>query len=90
LAAAFDVGDQEVPVEYFEIGGVDGFRVVQTEIDEEGDPYFWVRWVLFDREYEDVHVVGTAAYPSQVDEAVNDVEQLLQSATWIEIDGSSD
>jgi hypothetical protein len=83
LSAAFNTGDKGNPVEPFVIGDLDGFRVAQSNVDDEGDAYFWVRWVLFDRQFDDVHVVGAAVYPDRIESVEADVAELLQNVAWI-------
>jgi hypothetical protein len=85
LSAAFNTGNAS-PVEPISIADLDGFRVTQSDVDEEGDTYVWVRWVLFDRQFDDVHVVGAAVYPDGVGSVEADIHQLLQSAVWIPAD----
>jgi hypothetical protein len=83
LADAFKTGGQDIPLEPISIAGLDGFRVEQSDVDEEGDAYVWVRWVLFDRQYDDVHVVGTFVYPDAVESVERDISELIQNAAWI-------
>jgi hypothetical protein len=83
LASAFSTGGQEVPVEPISIADLDGFRVVQSDVDDEGETYVWVRWVLFDRQYDDVHVVGAVVYPDRMESVMAEIDQLLQNAVWI-------
>jgi len=83
LASAFSTGGQEVPIEPISIADLDGFRVEQSDFDDEGDAYVWVRWVLFDRQFEDVHVVGSFVYPDGIEAFEADINELLQSAAWI-------
>jgi hypothetical protein len=83
LANAFNTGGQEVPVEPISIADLDGFRVEQSDIDDEGDAYVWVRWVLFDRRFDDVHVVGTFVYPDGIETVQAEINQLLQNVAWI-------
>ena len=83
LASAFSTGGQEVPIEPISIADLDGFRVEQSDFDDEGDAYVWVRRVLFDRQFEDVHVVGSFVYPDGIEAFEADINELLQSAAWI-------
>jgi len=83
LADAFKTGGQEVPVEPISIAGLDGFRVNQSDVDDEGDAYVWVRWVLFDRQFDDVHVVGTFVYPGEIESVEAEINDLLQNVDWI-------
>jgi len=83
LAGAFKTGGQEVPVEPISIADLDGFRVEQSDIDDEGDTYVWVRWVLFDRQFDDVHVVGAFVYPDGVEGVEAEINELLQNVVWI-------
>ena len=83
LAAAFSTGGQEVPVEPISVADLDGFRVVQSEVDDEGETYVWVRWVLFDRQYDDVHVVGAVVYPDRMESVEADINELLNDAGWM-------
>ena len=83
LADAFKTGGQEVPVEPISIASLDGFRVNQSDVDDEGDAYVWVRWVLFDRQFDDVHVVGTFVYPGEIESVEAEINDLLQNVDWI-------
>ncbi len=65
------------------IGGFEGIRVIEESVDEEGEPYLWVRWMLFDRQYEDVHILAASALPGEVDSLEAEVDQLVQNANWI-------
>ena len=86
LATASNTGGQEVPIEPISIANLDGFRVEQSDVDDEGDTYVWVRWVLFDRQFDDVHVVGAVVYPGGVEAFEADINELLQNAAWIPAD----
>ena len=83
LAGAFNSGGQEVPVESISIADLDGFRVEQSDIDDEGDTNVWVRWVLFDRQFDDVHVVGASVYPDGIEAVEAEINELLQNVVWI-------
>jgi hypothetical protein len=86
LAGAFNTGGQEVPIEPISIADLDGFRVDQSDVDDEGDAYVWVRWVLFDRQFDDVHVVGTFVYPDGIESVEAEINELLQNVGWIPAD----
>jgi hypothetical protein len=83
LATSFNIGGQDAPIEPISIASLDGFRVEQADLDEEGDTYVWVRWVLFDRQFEDVHLLSAAVYPEEIEKFNADINELLQNATWI-------
>jgi hypothetical protein len=83
LDDAFNSGGQEAPIEPISIAGLDGFRVEQTDVDDEGEAYVWVRWVLFDRQFDDVHVVGTFVEPDDVASVETDINELIQNVAWI-------
>ena len=83
LATAFNTGGQEVPIEPISIADLEGFRVEQSDVDDEGDTYVWVRWVLFDRQFDDVHVVGTLVYPDGIESVEAEISELLQNVVWI-------
>lgn len=83
LSSAFNPGDLASPIQEISIAGLDGFRVEQSDIDDEGEAYIWVRWVLFDRQFEDVHVVGTFVEPDGVESVEADITELIQSVDWI-------
>jgi hypothetical protein len=83
LSSAFNTGSQLTPVETISLANLDGFRVAQSDVDDEGDTYLWVRWVLFDRQFDDVHVVGSVVYPDGVEAFEADINELLQNANWI-------
>jgi hypothetical protein len=72
--------DQVQPTD---IGGFEGIRVVEENTDENGDPSLWVRWMLFDRQYNDVHILATSALPGQVEVTETEVDQLVSNASWI-------
>jgi hypothetical protein len=65
------------------IGGFDGLRITATEIDEDGAHYLWVRWMLFDREYDDVHILATATLPEGLDELNSEVDRLVRATDWL-------
>jgi hypothetical protein len=79
------IGGQKAHVP-ISITDLDGFRVEQSDVDDEGDTYVWVRWVLFDRQFDDVHVVGAVVYPGGVEAFEADINELLQNAAWIPAD----
>lgn len=83
LAAAFNTGGQEIPVDSIAVAGLDGFRVHQSEFNDEGDTYVWVRWVLFDRQFDDVHVVGAVVDPDGIESFEAELDGLLQNTAWI-------
>lgn len=83
LATAFNTGGQEVPIEPISLADLDGFRVEQSDVDDEGDTYIWVRWVLFDRQFDDVHVVGAAVYPDRIESVEAEINELIQKAGWV-------
>jgi hypothetical protein len=83
LSTAFSTGSQPTPIEPISLADLGGFRVAQSDVDDEGDTYMWVRWVLFDRQFDDVHVVGAVVYPDGVEAFEADINELLKSATWI-------
>ena len=83
LATAFSNGSQPTPIEPISLADLDGFRVAQSDVDDEGDTYLWVRWVLFDRQFDDVHVVGAVVYPDRVEAFEAAINELLQNAAWI-------
>jgi hypothetical protein len=65
------------------IGGFEGIRVIEEGIDEEGDAYLWVRWMLFDRRYDDVHILAASTVPGETDSLEAEVDQLVAQASWI-------
>ena len=83
LAAAFNTGGQEIPTESISVADLDGFRVHQSDFDDEGDTYVWVRWVLFDRQFDDVHVVGAVVDPDGIESFEAELDDLLQNLVWI-------
>ena len=83
LAAAFNTGGQEIPTESISVADLDGFRVHQSDFDDEGDTHVWVRWVLFDRQYDDVHVVGAVVDPDGIESFEAELDDLLQNLVWI-------
>jgi hypothetical protein len=82
VAEAFNAESGDVLIESNLIGGFDGFRVVLNDVDEEGGAYLGVRWVLFDREFDDLHIIGAAVYPGGLESLESDVGELLRNATW--------
>lgn len=83
LAAALNTGGQEIPIDSIAVAGLDGFRVQQSEFNDEGDTYVWVRWVLFDRQFDDVHVVGAVVDPDGIESFEAELDRLLQNTAWI-------
>jgi len=83
LTAAFNTGGQEVPIEPISVADLDGFRVHQSDLDDDGDTYVWVRWVLFDRQFDDVHVVGAVVSPEGIDSFEAELNELLQNVVWV-------
>ena len=83
LSTSFTTGGQPTPIEPISIAGLDGFRVNQSDVDDEGDAYVWVRWVLFDRQFDDVHVVGAFVYPDEIESVEAEINDLLQNVDWI-------
>jgi hypothetical protein len=69
--------------EQLTIGGFDGLRVTATEIDEDGTPYLWVRWMFFDRQYDDVHILATATMPEGLEALNSEVDRLVRTASWV-------
>jgi hypothetical protein len=65
------------------VGGFDGIRVVEENVDEDGEQFLWVRWMLFDREYNDVHILATSTLPGQVEVMESEVDRLVSNASWI-------
>jgi len=83
LAAAFNSDGQEVPIVPISVADLDGFRVHQSDLDDEGDTYVWVRWVLFDRQFDDVHVVGAVVDPEGIESFEAELNDLLENVDWI-------
>ena len=83
LLTASKSAGQDASVEPISIVDLDGFRVSQSSVDDEGDAYVWVKWVLFDRQFDDVHVVGAAVAPDEVDSLETAIHELLSTARWI-------
>ena len=83
LAAAFNTGGQDIPIVSISAAGLDGFRVHQSDLNDEGDTYVWVRWVLFDRQFDDVHVVGAVVDPDGIESFEAELNALLQNTAWI-------
>jgi len=70
-------------VEPTNLGGFDGIRVIEESVDEEGEAVLWVRWMLFDRDYDDVHILGASTYPGEAAILEAEVDQLMRHANWI-------
>jgi hypothetical protein len=83
VAEDFNAESGNIVIESDIIGGFEGFRVVMNEVDEEGGAYLGVRWVLFDREFDDLHIIGAAVYPEGLESLESDVDVLLRNATWV-------
>ena len=65
------------------VGGLDGFRVVEERLDEDGSPFIFVRWMLFDSEFADVHIVGAPVLPGGVELLEVQVDELMAEANWV-------
>ncbi len=65
------------------VGGFDGIRVIEESVDEEGEAVLWVRWMLFDRDYADVHILAASSYPGEVAILEAEVDRLVRNASWI-------
>jgi hypothetical protein len=87
LAWAFAAEYGEDGVHEVVVGGFDGLRVVDPQVDEDGVVFLWTRWVLFDREYDDVHVLGTPVFDGNVDDVEAVVDGLVREARWMPADG---
>ncbi len=83
VAEDFNAESGNIVIESDIIGGFEGFRVVMNEVDEEGGAYLGVRWVLFDREFDDLHIIGAAVYPEGLESLESEVDVLLRNATWV-------
>ena len=86
IAAVTENMDPDL-VERTTIGGFEGVRVIEDGIDEEGEPFLWVRWMIFDREYDDVHILAASAAPGDLEALETEVDQLVQNASWIAAGG---
>jgi len=65
------------------IGGFEGIRVIEENVEEDGEQFLWVRWMLFDRDYNDVHILATSTLPGQVEVMESEVDRLVSNANWI-------
>ena len=65
------------------IGGLDGFRVVEERLDDDGAPFIFVRWMIFDREYSDVHILGAPVLPGGVELLEVQVDELMTEVNWV-------
>ncbi len=70
-------------VEPTSLGGFDGLRVIEESVDEEGEAILWFRWILFDRDYDDVHILAASSYPGEAAILEAEVDQLVRNASWI-------
>ncbi len=68
------------------IGGFKGIRVVENDVDENGEPLTWVRWMLFDSENQDIHILGASTSNSELESLEAEVDQLVRSSGWIAVD----
>ena len=41
------------------------------------------RWVLFDRQFDDVHVVGAVVGPEGIESFEAELNQLLKNVVWV-------
>ena len=76
-----EIGDERVKPT--SIGGYEGIRTFEVEMDEEGETFLWVRWMIFDSEYEDVHILASSVEPGGVEALEAEVNQLVRNASWI-------
>ena len=81
--AAVTRGMDADTVEPASLGGLDGIRVLENVVGEDGESLVWVRWMLFDSEYADVHILGASALPSELVPLEAEVDQLVSNAGWI-------
>ena len=65
------------------IGGLDGFRVAEERVSEDGTSFIFVRWMLFDRDFNDVHILGAPVLPGGVELLQVQVDELLAGADWV-------
>jgi hypothetical protein len=65
------------------VGGFEAVRVVEHQVDEEGGPYLWVRWILFDRDCDDLHILGVVVFDGGIEPVEADLDELLQTASWV-------
>jgi hypothetical protein len=70
-------------VEPTTLGGFDGIRVVENTVDENGEPVTWVRWMLFDSDYQDIHILGASTLSSELQPLEAEVDHLVRNAGWI-------
>jgi len=70
-------------VESTNLGGFEGIRVIEESVNEEGEAILWVRWMLFDRDYNDVHILAASSYPGEAAILEAEVDQLMRHANWI-------
>jgi hypothetical protein len=83
FTADVTAGLPQADVKPVAIGGLDGFRVVEERVDEDGDPFIFVRWMLFDSEFADVHIVGAPVLPGGVELLEVQVDQMITEANWV-------
>jgi hypothetical protein len=83
FTADVTAGLPQADVQPVVIGGLDGFRVVEERLDEDGEPFVFVRWMLFDRDFDDVHILGAPVLPGGVGLLEVQVDELLAEASWV-------
>jgi len=67
-------------------GDFECIRSVEEVADESGDNMLWVRWFLFDRDHDDLHILAASVWPEDLQTLEPEVETLVQSATWIPVE----
>jgi hypothetical protein len=83
VAEAFRTEYGEAAVAPVALGDFEALRVVEPRLDEEGGEYLWVRWVLFDRDYLDLHILGAPVFDGDIESLQADLDELLQRAGWV-------
>jgi hypothetical protein len=72
----------EASVEALSIPDFDGLRVIEMQADDEGNQLLWIRWVLFDREFDDVHMIGASSWPGEEGALEEKLSALLLASEW--------
>jgi hypothetical protein len=83
VGEAFRIECGDAAVAPVSLGGFEALRVVEPRLDEEGGEYLWVRWVLYDRDFDDLHILGAPIFDGDIAAVEADIEELLQTASWV-------
>ena len=83
VGEAFRLEYGEAAVAPLALGGFEALRIVEPRLDEEGGQYLWVRWVVYDRDFDDLHILGAPVFDGDIASLEADLDELLQTASWV-------